>query len=128
MRTGLLTMILTLAALNAAAKTAAFSPLPDPLTTHIISGFVRGTSEITGVSRDASGKISAFKIVEPLSSSVAPQPLRDAVADNKALAGLQPAAGLAMVKKAPKKGANTKDPLAAKRQLKKISEKKWPRK
>ena len=123
MRTVLLTTLLTLAALNAAAETRAFTH-DDPLTKHIMSGLVRGSGEITGGSRGVSGETIPIKM-DPLSLSVGIMPLRDAVAEPDALKGLKPTVGLTA--KAPKKQAPKKDPRKAKAQLQKVSaEKRWP--
>src|SRR4029078_5603510 len=97
MRTGLLTAVLTLPPVTAPAQIAAFPSVGgDPLTNHIMRGRAQGSDVITGSARDASGQATPFKIVDPLTASLASAPLRDAVADTKSLNGLKPASGLAV--------------------------------
>lgn len=86
MKTGLLTMILTLAALNAAAEAPA-APMAehDPLMRQIMSKqLTQSNGGVTGAVRIASGQTISLNIVDPPSISISTESLRDAVAEPRA--------------------------------------------
>lgn len=117
MRTTVLTAMLALAALNAGAQTSAASA-GDPLMKQIMSKqLTQNNGGVTGVVRIGSGQAISLSIVDPLSPQLSGEPLKDAVADPKALAGLKPAAGLVAK---PAKRAKTKA-RRADEQLRKLS-------
>jgi hypothetical protein len=119
MRTALLTAILAMAALNAAAEPAATTVGHDPLMRQIMSRqLTQENGGVTGAVRIGSGQAIALSIVDPLSPAVSGEPLKDAVSEAKALAPLQPAAGLKPAKPVKKAAHRAR---RASEQLKKLS-------
>ncbi|MBI3289418.1 MAG: hypothetical protein HYZ74_07870, partial [Elusimicrobia bacterium] len=86
----------------------------DPLTRQIMSRQLI-QSDVTGAVRIGSGQVITLRLADPLSPT---EPLKDAVADPRSLAGLKPAAGLAAKPAKPRVRRKTR---RADEQLKRLS-------
>ena len=93
--TALFSAMIMLASTRAGAEASNTTLTNDPLMKQIMSRqlTVPGGG-VTGAVRIGSGQTITLSLIDPL-SAVSGEPLKDAVADPKALAGLKPAAGLA---------------------------------
>ena len=95
LKTALMSAMLLSGASRAFAEIANPALTNDPLMKQIMSRQLTSPGGgVTGAVRIGSGQAITLSLIDPL-STVAGEPLKDAVADPKALAGLKPAEGLA---------------------------------
>ena len=114
-KTALLTTMVLLAALHAAAEVSSPALTHDPLTNQIMSKqLTLSGGGVTGAVRIGSGQSITLNL-DPLSAA---EPLKDAVADPKALTGLKPVEGLAVK---PVKAKSRRKIHRVSEQLKKMS-------
>lgn len=119
MKTVLLSTMILMAALNAAAETTAATAVQDPLTKQIMSRQLTQTNGgVTGAVRIGSGQAITLSIADPLSPAPS-DALKDAVADSKSLDGLKPVEGLKPKAEKPKARRKARN---AGEQLRKLSD------